>query len=55
MSSPTFEAVRNAIKALKSIGREEYRSIPQKPPQVKMLKELYSELCDAFKELGIKP
>jgi hypothetical protein len=55
LSSPTFEAVSAAIKALKSIGREEYRSIPEKPPQVKMLKELYGELCGTFKELGIKP
>ncbi len=54
IGSPTFGAVRDTIKALREMPKNEYEGIQENKGKLSLLKELYNELSKIFTDLEIE-
>lgn len=54
IGDPTFASVASAIKALKNIPLEQYKSIPSEPAKTNALRVLYKTVKEILSDLGIK-
>lgn len=52
--SQHFAAIAQALEALRAMPRREFDEIPNSPPQVQLLKDLYQELKMVFSKLNIR-
>jgi len=50
LTSPTFEAINSAMEALKNIGLEEFKNIPNDPARLEMLTALHQKIGDMLTE-----